>query len=205
MPGLINRLRGAFTREESVALPPDFNGVGTLLVSDLVGFQRASESVYAEDLVEVVNRLAAFQTEIIHKHSGMILTCVGDALRAVWPPERREPSHAELAFRAALEILEGYAAARSPSTSGSFRFRLALGTGEMAGALLGSRTAFHFDVLGPATVIADKLMSRELSGQPSVLLTEETMRLLSIPRDGFRAAGKLPIRERELQVFEYSP
>ncbi|MBI2927937.1 MAG: adenylate/guanylate cyclase domain-containing protein [Verrucomicrobia bacterium] len=178
--------------------------MGTLLLSDLVGFEMASESVYAEDLVEVVNRLAPFQTEIIHKHSGMILTCVGDALRAVWPAERIEPSHAELAFRAAREILEGYKEVRSPCTSISFRFRLALGTGEMAGALLGSQTVFHFDVLGPATAIADKLMSCEPSGNASLLLTEETIRLLSTPREHLRPLGTIMSAQRELQVFEYS-
>jgi class 3 adenylate cyclase len=138
------------------------NGVRRLmsvLFSDVRGFTAYSESVPAETVVEMLNRMLEAQAEVVEANGGDIDKYVGDQLMAVFTGG----GAVERAVTCAVELVEAVERARRPGET------LAIGAGVMTGEVIygpiGSRSRMDFTVIGDVVNVGARLCSAAAPGQ----------------------------------------
>jgi len=161
-------------------------GIGTVLVCDLSDISQSAISMRPEELIQRLNRLFETQVPILRRHSALILSQSGDAIRAVWTPDHVNPSHAQLAFVTGCEII-----AELRRDSG-FSIQIAIGTGEMVLAQSGGTKSQSLQVVGQANLIAENIHAERIPNQgSSLLLTPLTAKILTTNDRTFELVGKL--------------
>ena len=79
----------------------------TVLFGDIRGFTSISERLPPEAVVATLNEHLNMMVSVIFKHPGTLGKFVGDCVMAFWGAPLAQPNHAELAARAALDMIEG--------------------------------------------------------------------------------------------------
>lgn len=126
----------------------------TVMFADVSGFTALSETMDAEDLADLVNRLWSLVDGIIRSNGGSIDKHIGDEVAAVWGAEGSREDDPERAVRCALEIqsaLAGFSSAEGRSIG----MRIGINTGPV---LLGEvASTREFTVMGDAVNLASRL------------------------------------------------
>jgi len=104
----------------------------SVLFADLVGSTAAAESRDAEDTREALTRYYDTCRQIIERYGGTVEKFIGDAVMAVWGAPVANEDDAELAVRAALDIVAGITALGQETGSPDLRARSGVLTGEAA-------------------------------------------------------------------------
>jgi adenylate cyclase len=78
----------------------------TVLFSDIVGFTGISEKLEPEEVVSMLNEYFKEMTDVIFKWQGTFDKIVGDEIMAFWGAPVKQPNHAELASRCALDMFK---------------------------------------------------------------------------------------------------
>ena len=81
----------------------------TVLFADLVGFTPFAEERDAEDVRDTLTRYFDLARDVIGRYGGTVEKFIGDAVMAVWGAPTVREDDAELAVRAALELVEAVA------------------------------------------------------------------------------------------------
>lgn len=76
----------------------------TILVSDLRGFTRMTQSLEAPQVVGIINRYLEAMTEIIMRHGGTIDEFTGDGILVFFGAPRHFPDHSRRAVNCAIEM-----------------------------------------------------------------------------------------------------
>jgi adenylate cyclase len=127
-----------------------------ILMTDLRGFTRFSDSSPLDDVVAMLNRFFEMMVEAIGSEGGEVLKFMGDALLAIFPERDgslKEPCGA--AARAAQGAIAA-AGSRAPLLD----FGLALHAGDVAYGNIGGRTRLDFTVIGPAVNYTSRMLER---------------------------------------------
>jgi adenylate cyclase len=176
-----------------------FSGAGSVLLLDVANFtQLASDGLSPADLVVVVNAHLQHVSAIIVKHGGVIHQYIGDAVMAYWLESEAAENHAQLAVRAARELLAHPCPDNLP---GGMRLTLdlSIGTGEMVGTHFGPIR--QFQIVGAAYSVANRLAQARYLASGSLRISQFTLRMLSNP-DGFEVVGSIERGQLEsLQVL----
>ena len=90
----------------SSAAPVAERRLVSVLFADLVGFTTLAEGRDAEDTRELLSRYFDLGREVIERYGGTVEKFIGDAVMAVWGAPIAREDDAELAVRAALELVE---------------------------------------------------------------------------------------------------
>ena len=78
----------------------------SILFADLVGFTPFAEERDSEDVRETLTKYFDISREVIERYGGTVEKFIGDAVMAVWGAPVAQEDDAELAVRAALELVE---------------------------------------------------------------------------------------------------
>jgi class 3 adenylate cyclase len=78
----------------------------SVLFADLVGFTPFAEERDAEDVRDTLSRYFDLASEVIGRYGGTVEKFIGDAVMAVWGAPTAQEDDAELAVRAALELVD---------------------------------------------------------------------------------------------------
>ena len=78
----------------------------SVLFADLVGFTPFAEERDSEDVRETLTRYFDLSREVIERYGGTVEKFIGDAVMAVWGAPIANEDDAELAVRAALELVD---------------------------------------------------------------------------------------------------
>jgi adenylate cyclase len=182
---------------------PPFDGIGTLLFTDILGSTRMSE-LTPDDLQEVMGRHLEYVSDIIDAHSGTVYQFIGDAVAAYWHPSHASPTHAQLAFDAAREIIESLPTLMTMQKGLSYEVDIILGTGQMSGDTFGPIK--QFQIIGIAKAIADRISSTpRIRGTSSIRMSQYTVEFIDNPgrmeKIGTVSRNKLD----DLQIFSFCP
>jgi hypothetical protein len=179
--------------------PPQFSGIGTVLISHLVGLDFGSDAAPGT-LAAIYNRVFECVTRHLME-SDVLIAHSGDVIAGCWGPIHTVPSHASLAFVCGKRILRSIAAINRDLDFPA-HVRLALGTGQMTTAAIAQR----LQCVGIAPSTANRLADVNLPKRTSMLYTRETLdhvpevRNISAPVSRIqRATGE------EIDVFELLP
>jgi class 3 adenylate cyclase len=150
-----------------------FAGIGTVMFTDTFGSKSAFEGMNADELALMMNESAGLVPEAINANNGFVLSFIGDAALAFWPPSHTNSSHANEAFTCGSKILSAFLSLQK-MRPGSFGIRIALGTGDMTVGVIGGK----LQAVGRAVATADRLIKLDLPRRSSILCTEETLQLI---------------------------
>jgi len=163
---------------------PEFGGERrtlTVLFSDIRRFSSFSEVNEPEF---VVSRLSEYLTEmvdIIFKNDGTLDKFVGDEVMALFGAPYFYENHAELACRAALEMLDRLHALQEKWTaenSDSFSIGIGINSGAALVGNLGSNQVFDYTVIGNEINLGARLEGANKIYQTSLLITESTYNMV---------------------------
>jgi len=146
----------------------------TILFADLVGFTPLSETMSANELVELLREVFSYFDTLAEKHGVEKIKTIGDCyMVAAGVPVRRD-DHAQALARMALEI---QAYVDSNEFAGrKLKFRIGMNSGPIVAGVLGHKK-FSYDLWGDAVNTASRM---ESAGQPGCIqITRSTYELLA--------------------------
>jgi adenylate cyclase len=161
--------------------------VTTVMFVDVRGFTKISESLDAESLTTLINRILTRVTDEVLRYRGTIDKYIGDAAMAFWNAPLDDPAHAPHACAAALSVVDGILALdaelRAEGGGGDdmppIRVGIGLNTGMCCVGNIGSTQRFNYSVIGDAVNIAARLEEQtKLFGCP-ILIGEDTAKAAS--------------------------
>ena len=150
---------------------------------DVRGFTAIAESLDAEALVRLINRLFTPITEAILRHRGTIDKYMGDAVMAFWNAPLPDGEHARNACRAGLSMLEELARLNSAlaieaedcgEASEPIRIGIGINTGPCVVGNVGSPQRFDYSVIGDPVNVAARLESATKIYGADIIIGEQT-------------------------------
>ena len=136
----------------------------TFLFMDIVGFTPISEHYKNNDdpegLVKIINNYLDSMTKVILKHGGTIDKYMGDCIMAFWNAPLPCDNHADMAIRAAEEIVEtADELIKELEEQGLPRIDVGIGinTGDCIVGNMGSESRFDYSVIGDAVNLGARL------------------------------------------------
>ena len=136
----------------------------TFLFMDIVGFTPISEHYKNNDdpegLVKIINNYLDSMTKVILKHGGTIDKYMGDCIMAFWNAPLPCDNHADMAIRAAEEIVEtADELIKQLEEQGLPRIDVGIGinTGDCIVGNMGSESRFDYSVIGDAVNLGARL------------------------------------------------
>ncbi|MCC6174613.1 MAG: adenylate/guanylate cyclase domain-containing protein [Chloroflexi bacterium] len=150
----------------------------TVLFSDIRGFTTVSERLDPESLVHLLNQYLTAMSDVIFRHEGTIDKYMGDAIMAFWGAPQRQPDHAELACRAALEMvsaLEQLNEAWASQGQPPLRMGIGVNTGTMKVGNMGSNSRFDYTVMGDAVNLGSRLEGLNKEYGTTLIVSKATL------------------------------
>jgi adenylate cyclase len=211
----LRRTRGALNRYmspqiveyvlENVSLAGN-KGELSILFSDVRNFTTMTEASDPMELIKTLNEYLAEMTDVIFKYDGITDKFIGDGILAYWGAFTPGKNHAELASRAALEMLERLKALNA-KWKAEGRKELAIGiginTGEVIFGDVGAGKRKEFTVIGDPVNLAARLESQTKEFGVNLIISEYTAAKLNgdfklRPLGGVKVKGKTV----ETKIFE---
>ncbi len=166
----------------------------TVLFADLVGFTTLTEGRDPEETRELLTRYFSLARDVIGRYGGTIEKFIGDAVMAVWGAPTAREDDAELAVRAALELVDAVRTlgpsiqARAGVLTGEAAVTLgAVGEGMVAGDIVNTASRLQ-SVAPPGSVLVgeatERAANRAIAFEPA---GEQTLKGKSVPVPAFRA------------------
>ncbi len=177
----------------------------SVLFCDLRGFSSKSERS-SHDLPGLLNRVSlalGVMTRQILAHDGVIGDFHGDAAMGFWGWPLEQENLAELASRAALEILAEFVGAQQPDHPLSdFRVGIGLASGPAVAGKIGSVDQVKVTVFGPVVNLAARLEELTKVLRAPILVDEATAAVLraTVPAEVARVRRVARIRPYGLKL-----
>ncbi|WP_415033625.1 CHASE2 domain-containing protein [Azonexus sp.] len=181
----------------------------SVLFSDIRGFTRLSESRAPEEIVRLLNRYFAAQTEIVFTHEGTLDKFIGDAIMAFWGAPVASPQHASQAVAAALALQERLLAFCEELGEDGADFDVGIGvhSGPAVVGFLGAARRLDYTAIGDTVNLASRIEGLT-KGVARILVSASTREacLAEDPkRFTFIDHGEFPVKGREKPVRLYEP
>jgi class 3 adenylate cyclase len=142
----------------------------TILVSDIQGFTRLSETMASQQVISFLHTYMAAMTGIIEEEGGIIDKFIGDGIMAVFTPNSEDDNHTLRAVRAGIRMqkrlysLRQELAVSRPELAG-MQMRVGINTGEVVSGNIGSETRMDYTVVGDNVNVASRLESVSRAGE----------------------------------------
>lgn len=152
-PALVKRV----LKEPGLRRPGGTKQEVSILFTDIANFSRVSESMDADDLVNLLNRYFEAALKCIHDNDGTVMDLIGDAIFAIWNAPVSQPDHQERACRAAMQLHRQLLDFDTTNRSLPLRTRAGVHTGTVCVGNIGSEKRFDYTAIGPSTNLASRL------------------------------------------------
>lgn len=139
--------------------------------SDIRGFTRWSETRNPEAVIDMLNSILRFQTEIVQKHGGDVDKFVGDELVAIFRGYEKEQN----AVFAAIEIQQRIKELLD-ELKGEISVGIGINTGEVLMGAMGSEKRMDYTVLGTTVNLGSRLCSTASPHQ--ILISNDVYNLM---------------------------
>jgi len=179
------------------------NITATILIADLRGFTRYSDTHQIDNVLSTLNDFFDALVEAIEPHGGEVLKFIGDALLAIFPAGDKQALPCAPAIAAALDTRKKIAAlneGRAKAGRSLLKFGLALNVGEIAYGNIGSKTRLDFTAIGPAINHTSRLLEVAKKRNRDIVVSENFVKAAGseFPNLGYHALRDVA---GEQQVF----
>ncbi len=151
----------------------------SVMFCDIRGFSSVSEKLGPTQTIAWLGGVMGEFSSIVIDHGGVLVDYTGDELLAMWGAPNEQPDHAELACRAALEILDRLPAISAqwrPFVNGETQVGIGVNSGDALVGNVGTHRKFKYGPLGTAVNLASRVQGATKYLGTSLLLTGETAR-----------------------------
>ncbi|HTM52134.1 MAG TPA: adenylate/guanylate cyclase domain-containing protein [Bryobacteraceae bacterium] len=166
----------------------------TILFSDFVGFTRATESLAAEDLVNLLHSYFTAFDRIVGRYGLEKLKTIGDSYMLAGGLPERNPSHPVDAVMAAFEMVR--AVEELSTEEAPWKVRIGIHTGPVIAGVVGIKK-FAFDVWGESVNFSSRM---ESSSQPNCI--NMSARTYSRVKDFFNCEARGQVATKEGKPYE---
>jgi class 3 adenylate cyclase len=147
----------------------------SVLMSDIRGYSTIAEHADLHDLAAQLNEHRAQMNRVITDAGGTVMQYVGDSVFAVFGAPEPTRDHARRAVTAALGMQAAQSTMNQAWQAGGrpeFGLGIAVTTGDVAAALLGSEEHVEYSVVGDVVNLAQRIQQWAAPGQ--VVISEQT-------------------------------
>jgi predicted ATPase/class 3 adenylate cyclase len=148
----------------------------TVLFADLTGYTELASHMDNEDLYELVQKYISLLANDIYKYEGMVDKFTGDGLMALFGAPIAHENDAELAVRAALDMLADVAKLslemRERLGSTELRVHIGLHAGSVIVGGIGSDMLMNYTAIGDTVNLAQRL---DAVADPGMILVSEAV------------------------------
>jgi adenylate cyclase len=173
----------------------------TMMFVDVCGFTSFAEALHPADVVATLNRLFERIVPLVHQQGGHVDKYAGDGLLAVFGAPRRYSDHADRALAAALRIAD----AVRDEFDGTLSVGVGLNSGRVVAGNVGGAGRLEFSVIGDAVNVAARVESATRQTGDSVLLSDQTLGMLTEAGGDFVERPGLVLRGKTAPVLIYAP
>jgi adenylate cyclase len=173
----------------------------TMMFLDVRDFTGFAERSSAPEVVAALNRLFSCVVPIVQEHGGHVDKFVGDGLLAVFGAPRRQADHPDQALAAALQIER----AVEEELGGELGIGIGLNSGMVVAGNVGGAGRLEFSVIGDAVNVAARVESATRETGDTILVAEETKRLLRDPPVRLEERPTVPLKGKGETVALYAP
>lgn len=132
----------------------------TVLFMDIVGFTTKVEPMNPVEIGVFLNNLFTEMTDVIFTHNGTLDKYIGDCIMAVFGVPFEIKSHAELAIRAAIDMIKKLDKINENLPAGDkIKIRIGINSGKLVAGDFGSPKRLDYTVIGNNVNIASRLES----------------------------------------------
>lgn len=149
----------------------------SLMFCDIRGFSAISERLGPSHTIDWLGGVMGDFSSIVIDHGGVLVDYTGDELMAMWGAPNEQPNHAELACRAALEILRSLPALNEKWRSvvgAETEVGIGINSGEALVGNVGTHRKFKYGALGTAVNLASRVQGATKFLKTSMLITGDT-------------------------------
>jgi adenylate cyclase len=178
----------------------------TMLFADMRGFTELAASLETVPIVcELLGHLMDYLTEaVVHQH-GQIVDYYGDGLMAMWNAPTNQPEHANLACRAALEMLRLLPEVTADWTGlidSDLRLGIGVHTANVQVGNAGSKHHVKYGPRGPSVHVASRIEAATKELRVPFVATRSTIKQLSADFTANRVCrASLPGLRRPVDLF----
>jgi adenylate cyclase len=177
----------------------------TVLFSDIRGFTSISEKLPPEGVVATLNEHLNMMVSVIFKHHGTLDKFIGDCVMAFWGAPLAQPNHAELAARAALDMIEGLEKLnRKWQSEGRPTLKIGVGinTGEMLFGNIGSEQRMDFTVIGDNVNLGARLENATKELHATIVVSDATYQQIRDKAQA-RPLGEISVKGKAHKILVY--
>ncbi|CAN5330907.1 hypothetical protein BH10PLA2_BH10PLA2_12200 [soil metagenome] len=177
----------------------------TVLVCDIRGFSRFSESLGAARTVAWIGDVMTRLSNCILDHQGVLVDYVGDEVMAMWGAPDDQPNQAARACQAALDMLAALPELneRWATTIGqAFSFGIGINSGPAHVGNVGSKVKFKYGPLGNTVNLASRVQGASKHLHCQLLLTSSVQKQIGNTFN-CRRIGKIRVMNIEQPVELY--
>jgi adenylate cyclase len=176
-----------FTKELSLQLAaqPDLlqgrDAEVTLLFADVHGFSRISHHLGPTRTMEWIGDVLGALSESVLAHQGVVVDYIGDEVIAMWGAPAKQPGHANLACRAALDMLArlpGLNQRWQPVLGEPTSLGIGINTGTARVGNTGTQRKFKYGPLGDPVNLASRVQGATKYLKCNLLITQATQAAL---------------------------
>jgi adenylate cyclase len=149
----------------------------TVLFSDIRGFTPISEKMLPEAVVNLLNEYLSAMVDVIFRNGGFLDKYIGDGIMAIFTAPKRRENHAQLAVRAACEMVETIDRMKEKwAEEGKQVFDIGIGinSGEMVVGNIGSDRRLDYTAVGDNVNLAARLETLNKQFGTRIIISEET-------------------------------
>jgi adenylate cyclase len=178
----------------------------TMLFADLRGFTELAASLETVPIVcELLGHVMDYLTDAIVQQDGQIVDYYGDGLMAMWNAPTNQPDHANLACRAALEMLRLLPEVTADWTGlidSDLRLGIGIHTANVQVGNAGSKHHVKYGPRGPSVHVASRIEAATKELRVPFIATRSTIKQLSADFTANRVCrASLPGLRRPVDLF----
>ncbi len=179
----------------------------TLLFSDVRGSTSIAEKMPADVWIAQLNEYFTEMSEAVFAYNGYLDKFMGDGLMAVWNAFGQQPDHAELALKAAIQMLERLKRLNEAWAGREDRVPLRIGiglhTGEAIVGNVGSARRAQYTAIGDSVNAAARIEALTKDYDAPLLLSETTAARVA-PLVQLKEIGEITLRGRSQPLRIYT-
>jgi len=180
----------------------------TLLFSDVRDSTTLSENIAPEVWIAQLNEYLSEMSEAIFAYNGYLDKFMGDGIMAMWNAFGNQPDHAELALKAALQMLERLKRLNADWEQREDRMPFQIGIGLHTGAPVignvGSDRRTQYTAIGDTVNAASRIEALTKEFHAHLLLSDTTVELLQ-GKVALVELGEAQLKGREQPVRIFKP
>ncbi|NRA44709.1 MAG: adenylate/guanylate cyclase domain-containing protein [Oligoflexales bacterium] len=146
----------------------------TILFADIVGFTKLTESMGAEPIVALLNKLFSYYDDLAGKYGLEKIKTIGDAYMVAAGVPKPSQRHGDQIAEMALEMMS-YTEKVAKESGMDIRLRFGINSGTVIAGVIGKRK-FQFDIWGDCVNTASRMESSGVAGK--IQVSESTFELL---------------------------